>query len=594
MTESELGSERPTQRVHVDQVGYLPSAPKRAVAAVDAERFVVREVGDGTVALGGSLSEPFADPDAGETVRRADFSALSEPGGYRVAVGYGEAESGGLRETAGESVPFRVGADVYDGTLADTVRLYTLKRSNTAVDDPVTGLDVPAGHTQDAEARLYFGDTFREEGDRLDAAGGWYDAGDYGKYVPPAAVTVGQMLLAYERYPDAFAAGQCDLPVERSAGGGSAAEGSAGERPTAEGSGDDAEPELPDLLVEAKFELEWLERMQREDGAVYHKVAAREWPDIDEAPTDDGRERFVYGLSTFGTAQYAAAMAMAARVYADWAPEFAGRALDNARAAHDYLASNPEPEFRFDPGQDDGSGPYRKDTDREERFWATAELLKTTGDTRYADHLEVRFADLFDAAVRAPVWTDTLSLGQWAYLTADAADDARADRLESAFLEYADDLVADIEAGGYRCGLDTEDYHWASTKLALSKGGMLLLADAVEPDDRYAAGALDQLHYALGRTPTGYSYVTGQGTHPPRNPHDRLVEGTGTYLPGMVVSGANRNGDDECLAEYIAETDAAPAKCYVDAMASYSANEWAIDYTAPIFLILGHARTMAD
>ncbi|WP_135363250.1 glycoside hydrolase family 9 protein [Halosimplex halophilum] len=584
MSEFEPGSERPTQRVHVDQVGYRPSAPKRAVVAVDAERFAVREVGDESVVLSGGLSDPIDDPDAGETVRRADFSALSEPGEYRVAVGYGEADGGGLRETAGESAPFRVGADVYDGTLADTVRLYTLKRSNTAIDDPVTGLDVPAGHTQDAEARMYFGDAVREEGDRLDAAGGWYDAGDYGKYVPPGAVTVGQMLLAYEQYPDAFAAGQCDLPVERSEG----------ERPTGEGSAADDEANLPDLLVEAKFELEWLERMQRADGAVYHKVAAREWPDIDEAPTDDDRERYVYGLSTFGTAGYAAAMAMAARVYAHWAPEFAERALDNARAAHDYLVSNPEPEFRFDPGQDDGSGPYRKDTDREERFWATAELLKTTGDTRYADHLEVRFADLFDAGVRAPVWDDTLSLGQWAYLTADAADDARADRLESAFVDYADRLVEDIEADGYRCALDTDDYHWASTKLALSKGGMLLLADAIDPDERYVAAALDQLHYALGRTPTGYSYVTGQGTHPPRNPHDRLVEGTGTSLPGMVVSGANRNGDDETLAEYIAETDAPPAKCYVDATASYSANEWAIDYTAPIFLPLGHARTMAD
>jgi len=578
MTEFDTGSERPSKRVHVDQVGYLPSASKRAVVAAEAERFAVRERGDGTVAVAGDLSASIDDPDAGETVRRADFSALSEPGEYRVAVGHGETADGGLRETTGESVPFRIGADAYEETLADTVRLYTLKRSNTAIDDPVTGLDVSPGHTQDAEARMYFGDAFREEGAVLDVAGGWYDAGDYGKYVPPAAVTVGQMLLAYERYPDAFEAGQCDLPVDRS---GTERSAERGER----------ESELPDLLVEAKFELEWLERMQREDGAVYHKVAAREWPAIDEAPTDDDRDRQVYGLSTFGTAQYAAAMAMAARVYADGAPAFAERALENAREAHAYLEDNPDPEFRFDAGQDDGSGPYRKDTDREERFWATAELLKTTGDTRYADALEVRFVDLFDATVRAPVWADTLSLGQWAYLTADAADGARADRLESAFLDYADDLVATIEADGYRCGLATEDYHWASTKLALSKGGMLLLANAIDPDDRYVTGALDQLHYALGRTPTGYSYVTGQGTHPPRNPHDRLVEGTGTEIPGMVVSGANRNGDDEALAAFISETDAPPAKCYVDATESYSANEWAIDYTAPIFLVLGHAVT---
>ncbi|QPV62787.1 glycoside hydrolase family 9 protein [Halosimplex litoreum] len=588
MSEFEPGSDGPAERVRVDQVGYLPSAPKRAVVAVEtdrstieAERFAVRECGPGDVVRSGALSDPVDDPDAAETVRRADFSTLSEPGEYRVAVGRGVTDDGDLQAVTAESVPFRVGTDAYDGVLADAVRLYTLKRSNTAIDDPVTGLDVPAGHTQDARAAMYFGDEFRDDGERLDVSGGWYDAGDYGKYVPPAAVTVGQLLLAYEQYPSAFEAGQCDLPVEASGVEGSVTDG------------EDAF-ELPDLLVEAKFELEWLERMQREDGALYHKVAAREWPAIDEAPTDDDRERFVYGLSTFGTAQYAAAMAMAARVYAERAPEFAERALEHARGAHAYLESNPDPEFRFDEGQDDGSGPYRKDTDREERFWATAELLKTTGDTRYADYLEVRFADLFDAEARAPVWDDTLSLGQWAYLTADAADDARADRLESAFVDYADDLVAAIEADGYRCALDTEDYHWASTKLALSKGSLLLLANAIDSDARYVAGALDQLHYALGRTPTGYSYVTGQGTHPPRNPHDRLVEGTGTDLPGMVVGGANRNGDDETVAEYIAETDAPPAKCYVDATESYSANEWAIDYTAPIVFLLGHARTMGD
>ncbi|WP_123534428.1 glycoside hydrolase family 9 protein [Halosimplex salinum] len=574
MTDSTPGSDRPPQRVHVDQVGYLPNAPKHAIAAVEADRFVVRDTDEDGIALSGTLSDPIDDPDAGETVRRADFSDLTARGEYRVAVGRGTDADGELAETAGESVPFRVSADVYEGTLVDAVRLYSLKRSDTAIDDPVTGLDIDAGHTQDAEARLYFGDEFRDEGGVLDVSGGWYDAGDYGKYVPPGAVTVGQMLLAYERYPDAFRAGQCDVPTGLSSA--------------------DREAGLPDLLVEAKFELEWLERMQRPDGAVYHKVAGEAWPDLDTPPTADTRDRFVFGLSTFGTAQYAASMAMAARVYADFDAEFAERALSNARDAHDYLEANPDPSFRFDEGQGGGSGPYRKETDAEERFWAASELLKTTGEPRYADYLESELGDLFDAPVRAPVWDDTLSLGQWAYLTSDAADPARREGLESTFLDYADALVAEIEADGYRDALDTEDYHWASTKLALSKGGLLLLANEVSPDERYVAGALDQLHYALGRTPTGYSYVTGQGTYPTQNPHDRLIEGTGTYIPGMVVSGANRNGDDEQLAEYIERTDAPPAKCYVDATASFSANEWAIDYTAPAFLILGHATTMID
>jgi len=565
------GSARPTTQVHVDQVGYLPSAPKLAVTTVDGQRYAVVDGDDGEVVLGGSLSDRFEDPDAGETVRWGDFTSLSSNGTYRVVVGSGVGTDGGVSETMARSPPFDIGPDVYDETLVDCVRLYSLKRSNTAIDDPMTGLDVPAGHTQDARARLVYTHAGAANGETLDVAGGWYDAGDYGKYVPPGAVTVGQMLLAYEQYPDAFGPGQCDLPP--------------GLSPT------DRDAGLPDLLVEAKFELEWLERMQRDDGSVYHKVAAAEWPDLDEAPSDDTRDRHVYGSSTFGTAQYAAAMAMAARVYDPFDPEFAERALSNARAAHEYLRSNPDPHFRFDEGQDKGSGPYRKDNDAEERFWAAAELLKTTGESQFAEYLDSTQAELFDAPVRAPVWSDTLSLGQWAYVSTDAGRADRRRTLESAFLDYAEDLVAAIDADGYRDALDTEDYHWASTKLALAKGGLLLLANEIEPDERYVAGALDQLHYALGRTPTGYSYVTGQGTYPTQNPHDRLVESTGTSLPGMVVSGANRNGDDEVLAEYLDRVDPAPAKCYVDAMEAFSANEWAIDYTAPIFLLLGHAVT---
>jgi len=570
VTELESDTGRPETPVRVNQVGYLPPARKRAVVAVedagagalaatvDAEvqSFTVRPAdGDDAVATG-ELSDPIHDEGAGEVVRQADFSDVTETGDYVVEVGDG----------AARSVPFRVAPDVYEGALVDATRLYALKRSNTRIDDPVTGLNVEPGHPQDERAAMRARDEFRDAGETIDVGGGWYDAGDYGKYVPPAAVTLGQQLLAYELVPDAFESGQCDLPVDvpevdRSAG-------------------------LPDLLVEAKFELEWLERMQRPDGAVYHKVAGDEWPAIDTLPVEDTQQRYVYGLSTFGTATYAAAMAMAARVYAPFDAAFADRALENARDAFAYLAANPEPAFRFDEGQDDGSGPYRKDEDRGERFWAAAELLKATGGDRYADALHGPLADVFDEPVRAPVWSDATALGQWAYRSAEAADPERAAVLDDAFLERADAIATAVEADGHRVALDTDDYHWASAKLALAKADVLLLANEIDPDECYVAAALDQVHYVLGRTPTGYSYVTGQGTYPPRNPHDRLVESTGVEIPGMVVSGANRNGDDDYLAGFIAETDAPPAKSYVDAVPSYSANEWAIDYTAPLFLAL--------
>ena len=85
--------------------------------------------------------------------------------------------------------------------------------------------------------------------------------------------------------------------------------------------------------------------MQRPDGAVYHKVAGRTWP-VDTKPEEDTQQRYIYGMSTYGTAQYVGALAMAARVYQPFMPDFAEE-LDSAKLAQDYLTNNPTPLFEM-------------------------------------------------------------------------------------------------------------------------------------------------------------------------------------------------------------------------------------------------------
>ena len=557
-----------TGEVLVDQVGYRPGDEKVATVRADADSFRVLDAGDGSVVASGELTDPVEDPDSGDAVRRADFSDLREPGTYVVSVDDG----------AATSVAFAVDEDVYGRTLAEVCRAYTLKRSDAAIDDDVTGLAVGPGHERDAEAELYFSDAFREEGTPVDVRGGWYDAGDYGKYVPPAAVTVGQLLLAYERNPDTFEPDQFALDAAL-----------AGNEPAGDG-------DLTDLLAEVRFELEWLERMQRPDGAVYHKVAGTDWPGF-VRPAADVRDRYVFGLSTYGTAQFAGAMATAARVYADHDEAVAERALASAESAWSYLRDHPEPSFRRDEGQDDGSGPYEKPEevgDAAERLWAAAELLRTTGEERYAAWIEREAASLLTSRPTPVTWADAKLLGQWAYYRADAADGDLRGQVGDALVEYADDLVARVESDGYRAALATEDYHWASAKLAVAKGNVCLLADAVEPDERYRAAALDQVHYVLGRTPTGYSYVTGAGENPPRDTHDRVRASTGTYVPGYLVGGPNADGGDPALDDLIETENPPPAKCYVDERPSFASNEWAIDYSAPLVFALAHFASGED
>jgi len=548
--------------VLVDQIGYRPGEEIRGIVRTEASAFAVRDAGSGETVTSGDLSGPIDASNAGETVRHATFEV--DPGEYVLTA-----------DTDAESVPFTVGEGVGGTVLAEAVRHFTLQRANTAVDDPITGLEHEAGHRQDREAGLYFSDSFHDEGEAMDVRGGWYDAGDYGKYVPPAAVAVAQLLLAYEWNPAVFDEGAFAIP-EALANGPAVADAG-----------------VPAFLAEVAFELAWLERMQRPDGAVYHKVAGREFPALDTPPAGDTQPRYVFGLSTFGTAMYAGAMAMAARVYDPHDPEFAARMLGNARDAFAFLETTPDPVFRHDEGQDDGSGPYRKETDREERFWAGAELLKTTGDPRYDDYLADTVGEQFETGASPISWVDAGLLGKWAYYTADAGSTSRTAEIADAILARAAAIRDRVETDGYRVALATDEYRWGSAKIALAKAIILWMGDAIDPNPGYRGAARDQLHYVLGRSPTGYAYVTGAGARSPENVHDRIDRSAGVTVPGQLVGGPNADGDDPVMATVLESESPPPATAYRDDREAYSVNEPAIDYAAPLVFALANVVSPA-
>jgi endoglucanase len=544
------------EQVRVNQVGYLPQAEKVAVVVGNAETFQLRDIRSNDVVLGGNLLGPFEDANSGDTLHYADFSEWQSEGTYVVEVDGG-----------GSSFPFRIGSNVYDYPMLEAARSYTRQRSGTAVHDPITGISFGAGHLQDARARLYFSDEFHDEGDIIDVGGGWYDAGDFGKYLPPSAVTVAQLMLAYELNPERFYRGQLMFPHEIGRVYG--------------------DTDMPDLLLEVRFNLAWMEKMQRPDGAVYHKNSGLRWPGF-VLPEQDTQTRYVFGLSTFATAQYAGAMAMAARIYEPFDSAFAARALDNARRAQAYLEANPHPYFRRDEGQDSGSGAYSKEADAEERAWAAAELLKTTGEEGFDAYLQEHLRGTLVANPTFVTWYDTSALAQWAYLTSEQADPEVQAHVREVFVAYAGDIVAQIEQDGYRVALTADEYTWASAKNAVAKGSFLILAHELVPDDAYLRGALDQLHYILGRNATGYSYLTGFGTRTPFDIHHRIRAATGTDLPGLLVGGPNRFGGDPLLEAFLQAQNPPPAKAYLDLQGSWATNEYAIDYTAPAFFTLAY------
>jgi len=549
-------------QVKVDQAGYLPNASKRALVSGDVagEDFRLVDQATGKTVLKGKLSQPVEDAPSGDRVRTADFSKWTKPGTYVLKANNG-----------GSSHPFAIGADVYRKLWIDNGRSFTLHRAGVAVDDPVSGLKHAAGHVQDQAAYMYTGDAFHPQDSQIDVSGGWYDAGDYGKYTPTAAVSTANLLLAYEWNPDKFAAGQWQLPAALQASGWVGS--------------------LPDVLQEAKVELDWLMKMQRPDGAVYLKVAGRQWPGYVK-PEEDVSDRYVFGLSTYGTGQFAGVTALAARVYKPFNTAYAAELLAHAELAQRYLAAHPEPEFQLAEGQDQGSGPYRKDTDQEERFWATAELLRTTGAAGYAEQLRGSFAALAGAQPQDASWMNTMLWGQWALANSPQADAGLQAQAKAAIAAFGQQLLHTVQQDGYGAALRADEYGWGSNRALAAKAQALLMAAALQPDAALEEAAASQLHYVLGANALGRSFVTGAGATPPQHPHSRIMASTGTYVPGLLVGGPNRDGGDAVVNTLMknATTPLPPAKVYADDVEAFSANEYAIDYSSALFFLLSHIQ----
>lgn len=535
-----------TTAIHVDQVGYLTNYKKVAMVSAEVEDGTAFRIVDtkGNTVFTGKLSAAKFDEMSNENLRRADFTNFKTAGTYRLWVG-------GL-----ESYEFKIGDNVYAIPTVQNLRSYTLSRCNNPFNDSITGLVIKKGHPQDKKAILYFSDDLNQKGEIFDMSGGWYDAGDYGKYTTTAAISTAELMLAYEINPSHFTQGQLLFPK-----------------------GVKAEKNLPDLLTEVKYELDWLQKMQRSDGSTFHKVAGSKWPGFDVTPDTDTQDRFIYNTCSAASAMYGASLAVAARIYQPYDKIYAEKLLSNAKKVWSYLEKTPQAVYRTDEGHDGGSGPYDDENDIQERVWLAAELFKTTGDKTYENYLQRQA--IMTSKPGFFSWDDTLALAQYSYATTKNADRNFQNQVKAAFISYADELVAKIQNDGYNCALAKNEYTWASTKNTLTMGDILLMANQISPKIEYVEGALDQIHYLFGRNALNRSFMTGVGANPPEHPHNRIHESTGAYVPGLIVGGPNFvSGGDPDQTKYLESGNIPPAKAYIDVLSSWSTNEYAIDYNS--------------
>ena len=546
-----------TTKIKVDQVGYLVNAPKLALVSVPGSHplsFSVKRTSDNGIALQGNLSTAVHDASTGDEVEAADFSGLREPGRYYLDV-----------PGVGRSWNFLIDSNVYLPAYRLAMLGFYGQRCGTEID---LGPDFPGYKHPACHLKGEFHSSSGKSG-KGDNVGGWHDAGDYGRYVVNSGISTGSLLWAWEFYGLKLEKIKLRIPE----------------------SGNHA----PDILNEARWNLEWMLKMQDDDGGVWQKQTSTHFSAF-VMPQDDTLPSEVIGTgsapykSTCATADLAAVAAIAARVYKPFDWKFASRNLDAARKAWQWAGNNPNTTFKNPPGI--STGEYGDDNCKDERLWAAAELWRTTGESIYDDFFLKNYAE-FELKLDSPPaegWREVAPMGLWTYALANrkGGDQAAVAAIRKSSIEVAQRIAQRTQAHPYRVSMTARDYVWGSNGVAASYGLQLLVANAFSPDEAFVNAAEDNLHYLLGRNTFSLSWVTQLGEHPFRHPHHRPsgADKNEEPWPGLLSGGPNAGRQDAVLAAL--PKDLPPAKVYADDQGSYASNEIAINWQAGlVFLLAG-------
>lgn len=550
-----------TNRICLNQCGFYPKAKKIAVVIgnTTATEFFLTPLNQSDTVFSGLLSSERASHNSNSITKIADFSAFRRKGKFVLHV-----------PGIDSSYPFLISDNIFGPVSKATLKGFYFQRSSEPLSDIYAGLwQRPAGH---ADTEVYIHEsaatTQRPDGTKISTPGGWYDAGDYNKYIVNSGITMGTLLSAYEDFPNYYQRLTTNIPE----------------------SGDD----VPDIINEAVYNLRWMLTMQDPfDGGVYHKCTNAAFDGM-VMPGVTKAKRFVVQKSTAATLDFAAVTAQAARVVKKFQQTYPGLAdscLQAAEKAWNWAKKNPEVYYnqealnkQFAPPITTGAYGDRNVTD--EWFWAASELLITTKKQSYFTTL----AETMKDSLQVPSWGNVASLGKYSLLryqkNLPSFAHSIVPNLKQQLINTADHLLQSVASNAFVTvmGGFKSDFVWGSNAVAANQGILLVNAYLATNNKKYLDGALSNMDYLLGRNATGYCFVTGIGTKSPMHPHHRVsvADGIVPPVPGLLVGGPNPGRQDGCA--YIFTE---PETAYVDSDCAYASNEIAINWNAPIVYLSG-------
>lgn len=645
---NELGVVNPRSDVRLNQTGYFTNLKKVASYATDSPlsggvTFWVKDASGNIVYTG--TGEPITgkDTDSGEYIQILDFTDADIPEGADYYIEVDDSSNVWTNEKTGItydmyiSHPFNVNNNVYDGMLTNAMNYYYQNRSGIAIEPQYitsgdkTTLSHQAGHTSDkayvqskwvkSYSGVFDGDTTYQ----IDCTGGWYDAGDHGKYVVNGGISVWTLQNMYEmslktETDDKWTNGTMVIPE----------------------SGDS----VPDVLDEARYELEWMiDKMVVKSsdpywgkyaGMVYHKMHDHKWTGLAvkawDYESDWETTRIVKPPSFAASLNLAAAAAQAARLWKGIDDSFADKCLSAAETAYEAVKTNyyaytdaekNNPTSLYAPlDQAIGGGAYGDNYVDDDMYWAACELYATTGEQKYYNDLS-GYSNPNDDTGMDKAFSLTTNLGggensgsfssfNWGctaglgtlslYLNQDNLSATDVAKIEKAIVDTADKYIAKEESQGmgipYQSttfqdainigeGIDVYGYEWGSNSFVINNAIVMAYAYEIEGTNKYISGVSTAMDYILGRNANGISYVTGYGEYAYSRPHHRYWSYELDHSFPMAPAGVMSGGPGQGLQDpYVAglgydRNTAAPQKCYVDSIEAWSVNEVTINWNAP-------------
>ncbi len=570
-----LGSLAEAQDIHfrINLAGYLPQDTKVAIVLADRPlkgAFHVLD-GDGNKVIKGKV-QPSAEPGYG-TFRyyRLDFSGLTREGAYRLF----------LPTLKASSPVFLISPTCYR-TYPDD--LLAFMRQQRCGYNPF--FDATC-HQRDA--RTFYGPA----GDSVyvDVTGGWHDAGDQLKYLITSSNAIARMLMAYQLYPGAFGDLFSDL-------------------------GQPHQNEVPDVLDEARWGLDWILKLHPAPDQLVHQVGDDRdhvgWKKPEYDPSNYGWGKDSYRAAYFadgkpqGVGKFkseatgvanlagrsAAALALGYHVFKDLDSPYAQRCLKAARELY-ALGKSTE---GYQQGNSHGA-PYRynEDTWTDDMEWGAAELFRATSDPVY-----LRDAQAYAERTATLSWIERDTSAHYQYYPFlniahyslyDLVDKSVQSRLAAWYKSGIEKTLARSRSNPFNHGVP---FIWCSNNLTVDLILQIILYERMTGDRQFHGYMTAMRDWLFGRNPWGVSMFTGI---PRQGPYAKDVH-TSTWalfkkeVPGGLVDGpiyatiynkliGLRLTKPDALAEF--------QNAYVvyhDDIGDYSTNEPTMDGTACAIMLM--------